>query len=86
MRELSISEKAQLYEACLPGGALHGAHARRTSAMAAGRAAHAAAAAVEAALMEGTAVEANLEETSAELSEGPSASLGPCSEGTGHAS
>ena len=55
-------------------------------AMAAGRAAHAAAAAVEAALMEGTAVEGNLEETSAELREGPSASLGPCSEGTGHAS
>ena len=38
VRELSISEKAQLYEACLPGGALHGAHARRASAMAAARA------------------------------------------------
>ena len=38
MRELSAEEKAELYEACLPGGALQGAHARRASAMAAGRA------------------------------------------------
>ena len=38
MRELSAEEKAALYEACLPDGALDGAHARRTSAMAAARA------------------------------------------------
>ena len=38
VRELSTEERAALYEACLPGGALYGAHARRTSAMAAARA------------------------------------------------
>ena len=38
VRELSAEQKAALYEACLPGGALYGAHARRTSAMATARA------------------------------------------------
>jgi hypothetical protein len=38
VRELSAEEKAALYEACLPDGALLGAHARRASAMAAARA------------------------------------------------
>ena len=38
VRELSAEEKAALYAACLPGGALLGAHARRASAMAAARA------------------------------------------------
>ena len=64
MRELSAEEKAELYEACLPGGALQGAHARRASAMAAGRA-RAAAILAEAAAAEDAAAEAALAATGA---------------------
>ena len=75
MRELSAEEKAGLYEACLPGGALQGAHARRASAMAAGRARNAAA------LAEAADAEAALAATNAHPSQvrcgGPNRNLAP---------
>ena len=65
VRELSAEEKAELYEACLPGGALQGAHARRASAMAAGRARAAAILAEAAEAAEAAAAEAALAATGA---------------------